>query len=375
VFWYKLEFFLDRAQLSENHLLRRDTLDQYFPSGLIPFESIEGNRWNVYCFVPEDAEYYVDSQLEKALNDWPDSINIVDLGSYKRFIKNGMLSFYDSWSLYYWSLALTWMQLNKVQCEKIALFHIDDHKDFASPHLTQENKEYASLFSGNAISLDSPSSIAEAIREKSIGIGSFIAPLVHSINNLDIFHWRSGHCGQDEQLWLSPTFVEDSLLAPGKFKPGLEFSQDSGPVDYTLSANGVALAKKLHNYDIVFLHFDCDCFANRYNLDSNWSHNEAGIDLPLKEMKKRITELFLVFRDLPAKIFLNVALSPGFFPAEYWQEICQHIFQEAEDVGILKEDSFSAFLKDAHSSEILSPATAFVPSVGHIDPRLQSIFH
>jgi len=367
-----LEFFLQREQLSENHLLRRDTLDQYFPSGLVPFESVEGNQWNVYCFIPEDAQYYVDPQLEKTLNNWPESIDIVEIGSYKRFIKNGMLSFYDSWSLYYWSLALSWMESNDVHFKKLALFHIDDHKDFACPHLIQENAGYTSLFSGKSISFGSPSSIAEGIEEKAIGIGSFIAPLVHSGNHCDIFHWRCGHYGQDERLRLFPTFVEDSLLAPGKLKPGLEFTQKNSQVEYNLSSNGVVLAKQLFNYDVIFLHFDCDGFANRYNLDSNWSLNQVSIDLPIKEIKRKITEIFLVFKGLSAKIFLNVALSPGFFPAEYWQEIYQHIFQEAENAGILKEDSFSAFLKDSHPNEILPPAKTFVPPAACIDPRLLS---
>jgi hypothetical protein len=100
------------------------------------------------------------------------------------------------------------------------------------------------------------------------------------------------------------------------------------------------------------LHIDCDAFSNRYNLDTNWNPATVSIDFNLKEIKVKINEMMECFSKLPNSIFLNIALSPGFFPAEYWEEICNYFIISAEECGVIKDDEFSNFLEDQYSKEL-----------------------
>src|SRR5205823_4355086 len=73
----------------------------------------------------------------------------------------------------------------------------------------------------------------------------------------------------------------------------------------------------------VLLHVDMDYFNNRYNGDSDWSERRSCHDPGLAEIVGRIDDLFdaLSRYRVDSRIEnVTVALSPGFFPAELWEE-------------------------------------------------------
>lgn len=339
-----MQITLPRSMLPENKLLRRQILDNYFKN-LIPFEQIINNQWQINTFIPADFSYYVDPMLEKSLQTWNEIIPIESLGIYWRIYKNAMLSFYDSWSLLYWSFAVQWLRTNNLMPEQIVLLHVDDHMDQGSPCLVVNDHQFNSIYCGQQIDFSVPGSIAHAIAQNSIDIGSFITPFLHSIESVKILHLRYAHSKQPKEHYLACSFAEDTLLAVGKQRPAIIPQTSESKHSYTIASTPSLLLEKANEGSPIFLHIDCDAFNNRYNGDSNWHPLRASIDLSLERIKEKIHQLLYLVGQLGVPVFMNVALSPGFFPSEYWQEVCRHIFTTAKSCGIIKNDEFSEYLE------------------------------
>ena len=340
-----MEFTLHHSELPQNKILRREMLDDYFPSGLIPFEQKEGAAWKVHVFTPDQASFYVDPSINETIIHWPDPVSIELLGNYWKIVDNSMLSFNDSWSAFYWSLLLSWMESTQSLSKKICLLHIDDHLDLQSPHLIVEKQGYKSVFSSLKVDFRKPQSIKEAIEEKSIGIDGFIAPLLHTLGSLDMLHLRYAYKAPSKSHSLHCKYVEDTLLAKGEKRMAIEHNSTAGSHLYTVSNSLDDIINKAKEYEMILLHIDCDAFSNRFNLDSSWNPQKVSIDLSLGKIKLCIDQLFEELSQLESKVFLNVALSPGFFPSEYWEEISRYIFETARTCGILKKDAFADYLE------------------------------
>lgn len=190
-----------------------------------------------------------------------------------------------------------------------------------------------------------PPSVKEAIFQKSVDIGSFICPLLHEIDEVEILHLKYSYQGELKHRSLGCTHHVDTLLAKGKPRPALELDSPHGQHSYTVASHPVQLLNENRHSSLLFLHIDCDGFNNRYNGDSSWSQHPPSIDLNLKQTKDKITALLEQVSMLPAKIFMNAALSPDFFPSEYWKEVTSHLFTTAQELGIIQDDGFSEYLK------------------------------
>ncbi len=325
---------------------RRELLDRYFPFDLVPFEELVDNQWNLVVFLRDYKKHFADPRMEVALERWFEKISFEELGLYCRFFKNGMLSFHDSWSLYYWSLVVQWLRSQGMAVDKISLFHVDDHADLGSPLLERNGEAYRCMFTQKETNFNDPRSVREAIIQKSVDIGSFICPLLHEIDEVDIFHLKYSQQGEFKRQTLGCTHHSDTLLVKGKQRPALELDASYGKHSYTLASSPFKLLDEARHSSLLFLHIDCDGFNNRYNGDSSWNKRSSSIDLDLKQIKGRITELLEQVSLLPAKVFTNVALSPDFFPSEYWREVTSHLFSTADKLNIIQDDGFSAYLKE-----------------------------
>jgi hypothetical protein len=339
-----MQFTLPRSLLHENKLRRRLALDEYFPSGLVPFERAAGSEWIITPFVPFDVTYYVDPLIERSLQSWPESVNIESLGSYRRVYKNCLISFYDSWSLYYWALALSWSDSCGHPATKVALLHIDDHNDLDAPLLAVAETGYRCILSGMPVSITDPSSIAKAILNRSVGISSFIAPLLHHLESIEFLHLRYAHPSPPHTSGLSCVSIEDDLLAVGEQRPGVELGERPTRHRHMIAPTPMPLLEGISADTTLFFHLDCDALCNRYNLDSNWASGKSSIDLNLDQMKEALDQLLYQVSQLGCRVYMNIALSPGFFPSEYWQEVIQYVLHKGEEHQIIREDDFSTYL-------------------------------
>ena len=347
-----MEFILPRSALPDNKAQRRMLLDEYFPQGIIPFELLVGQEWKLTSFVPDDPDYYVDPLIAKTLENWNEPITLETMGSYRRIYKNAMISFIDSWSLYYWSLFVKWLSTKGEVPKQLNILHVDDHLDLDTPLIITDAENFECLFSGEKVSLEDPASIEKSIIQKSIGIGSFFAPLLHGIEKVNILHLRYAHQGKPHENGLECTFKEDTLLAKRKQRPSLTKTKSDSRHRYIVASTPAYLLDKLENPTHLLLHLDCDALNNRYNGNSLWHTHSPSIDLNLRQIKDKIDELFYQVSLLSAKVYINVALSPGFFPSDLWKPISDYIFEKAEKHGVIRDDHFSEYLNDHHPKEV-----------------------
>lgn len=349
----ELKFNIPRSLLSNNKLLRRQFLDEYFPSGLIPFEQGMGSDWEITAFTPIDSHYYVDPNIDETLKKWQHSVSIENIGNYRSFYKNSMISFYDSWSAYFWSLLSSYLWNNQGEGPtSYTLLHIDDHKDLSSPLIVQDSEGYHSLLTNETVDFFDTSSIEHAIISKSIGIDSFITPLLISSQSLDIYHLRYAYKNNPNRHYIEVIQKTDTLLSQEEQRIHLKLCNNPTPYSYSISNGSFCLKDEINQHSVVLLHFDCDAFINRFNLDMNWNPQTVSIDLSIAEIKKKIMRLIKSLESLSNPIFVNIALSPGFFPAEHWREICNFIIVNCEESGIIKNDQFSAYIRENYPLEL-----------------------
>ena len=349
---YEMKFQIPRSSLNENKMMRRQFLDEYFPSGLIPFEEVIDNKWQITAFVPTDSAYYVDPNLENALENWQHPVSIETIGNYRSFYKNAMISFYDSWSIYYWSLVFSFLQFKEETPGHVTLLHVDDHQDLNSPLLAVDNESYECLLSGNKVSFLNPSSIKESVLIKSIGIDSFITPLVNNCKTFHISHLRCSHLKGECRYGLRLLNKDDELLSTDKQRSSLIFEDEGKDYLYTISSDVKSLLNQVNSNSLFLLHIDCDAFSNRFNLDTNWKPDNVSIDLNLDCIKLNVRKLLYEVSQKSKRVFINIALSPGFFPSEYWDEICKYILITAEEYGIVQENEFSEYLNSKYPEEL-----------------------
>ncbi|WP_194847131.1 hypothetical protein [Candidatus Neptunochlamydia vexilliferae] len=348
-----LKFEIPRERLSEDSMLRREKLDHYFPCGLIPFELANGAIWDLIAFTPDQFDYYVDPYLEPTLKNWAHPVHIEELGSYRAFYKNVMVSLFDSWSLYYWSLVLQFLRSKGKEPSGFNLVHIDDHQDLGSPHLIYGDSEKRCLFSKDLFDVEDPKSVAQAIHYKSVGIGTFIVPLIERLETLNIGHLCFSDAFAPQKTCFELHYEEDQLLVSGQHRPAIRFTDVCTDYRYQVSPSVEKIFNCLDSDLPTLLHIDCDGFSNRYNLDSNWSPQTLSIDLTINEAKSLIDKIFKEVSALGTDVFMNICLSPGFFPAEYWEEICSYILIEGEKWGVIKKDGLSDYIATHYSNEMI----------------------
>jgi hypothetical protein len=79
----------------------------------------------------------------------------------------------------------------------------------------------------------------------------------------------------------------------------------------------------------TLLHIDLDYFNNRFNGDSDWELHSSRHDPTSHEIMSAIDLVFntLAVRGIFDRIVdITVALSPGFFPAEFWSLAIERIY-------------------------------------------------
>src|SRR5205823_1175410 len=100
------------------------------------------------------------------------------------------------------------------QPEAITLLHLDDHDDLMTPRILVEGVAWLDPISGLALDLWHPETVESAVRSGAIGIGSFMAPLLHLFPRVHVRHLCSTEYTKDRQgpHVVRPVKVLDELL-------------------------------------------------------------------------------------------------------------------------------------------------------------------
>lgn len=325
---------VSRHLLPENEYERNDHLKKYFcelPARATP----DGNTWRIHLARPDDGQFYIDPDLNRGLEWWaqtfgPLSVSEIPYAFHRA--RGWQLSLNDSWTLYSWSMWLGRAAADVGNHETITVLHLDDHDDLMTPRVVVEGpKTFRDLISGSQVDLCKPETVATAVRDGAIGIGSFMAPLLHCFPRVEVRHLCSTEYTDARKGPHSvfPVYVEDELLAPGLMRPGLRLQKDEDSTPKTEPlARPYMVTDDLSDWlkDVpagpVLLHIDMDYFNNRFNGDSDWVDAGPKYDPPLDQVLARVDDVFhsLEHAGIAERVAdFAVAISPGFFPADLWQ--------------------------------------------------------
>lgn len=270
--------------------------------------------------------YRVDSLLEENINKIYSPITLEQLPFWFLKEKNYFLCFNDNWCLYSWSQTL---QKIKKGIDNLILIHLDSHDDIMNPRIfKKENKLYDVLTQKYFNILDSES-VFSALESYAISIGSYITPLLHSINTLHIRHLLqvenptgAGFCKNN----IEKSFYYD-LLCKDYNRIGIEFLpyETDNKSTYFCSDNLEDLLSDIPEYPTL-LHIDLDYFNNRYNGNTDWNEQSYKHDPSITEIKKHIKEVFNLLHKVKDRIIdVSIGLSPGFCPSELWVDMLEEI--------------------------------------------------
>lgn len=339
-----MKLIANRDLLPEAESERSQFLKKYFCELVASAEQVN-EGWCIDLSRPDDANFYIDPELSRGLDWWSSNFGKIDVAGIPlavHRIQGLQLSLNDSWTLYSWSKWLEESDQSNTTHPSISLLHLDDHDDLMVPRVILEGEAFYDLITGSAIDLWCPETVASAVKSGAVGIGSFMAPLLHRFRNVHVRHLCSTEYSKERQgvHIVRPVVVLDDLLSPGSRRLGLELQRREDHL-------GAAVQESSHSYIVtddlsnwlkdlpsgpVLIHIDMDYFNNRFNGDSDWVDYGPKYDPPLANVLSRIDAVFesLENENVAERVVDSaVALSPGFFPSDLWgpsiERILNHV--------------------------------------------------
>jgi hypothetical protein len=310
------------AGAGTNHL----ALEHYFSGRLVDIKT-EPEGLQVHLSWPDYAAYYIDPDLKQGLAWWHREMTVRQLPFERVQRGRYQLSLNDSWTLYAWSNWLARRLSESGLPEEVVILHIDDHRDCMTPLLfRQAGNQYTDALSHQPFDLLKPTTVQQAIESGAIAVGSFMPPFLHQLPRIQLRHLLPSHrlATAFRAGSLATVDEADALLCPSCQRPAVEFDvAHSTGRQYLPTAKLDEFLVDLSPRAAVLLHVDMDYFSNRYDGDSDWHHHPAVHNPPASEVYQRISEVFSrVVAAVPATQIedITVALSPGFFPAEFWEQ-------------------------------------------------------
>lgn len=316
---------------------RRAILDAYFPRRLAEATERDDGRWDVSVRPFDRAEMYVDPHLEEWLDWWEPGLPLARIPTTLRDTGASLLSLEDAWTAVAFSRWLT-----DRPGERMTVLHVDDHTDLMEPLLAgQANGGWTDLLTGAHVDLRRPVSVAAAVSSGAVGVAGFFAPFVHGVAEGEIRHLRASPealCA--DPVRVVPCDVADELLAPGSVRPAVALAAPDDAVDggwsYQVTTNPRAWLADLAGRSLL-LHVDFDYFCNRFDGDSDWYQHPHANDVGEEEVERRVDALVAALAEAGAGEAIDSicgALSPGFFPAEYWAATVARLRGGLANIGV-----------------------------------------
>ena len=346
------QIIVGRHLLPEDSEIRAAFLKDYFCELIASADPIpEG--WHITLRRPGTPDYYIDPFFIDGLRWWSETFGTIGIEDIPYVFQNTpdfQLSFQDSWTLYSWSQYFAGLTDSNQLFREVTILHLDDHDDFMTPRLFvgKGDQQFIDGITGQSVELQRPETVKLAIESGAIGIGSFLAPLLHFLPRVQVRHLCSTEylAQRSGNHSIIIETVKDNLLAPDILRPAIKYSKT---IEIAINSS--------HRYDVtddlniwlenlpsgpIFVHFDMDYFNNRYNGDSDWIYNGAKYDPSEEEVLNRIDAVFDAFEEhrLADRIVdIVVALSPGFFPADLWPTSVERISDRCSKLSSQRTNS------------------------------------
>ncbi len=295
-------------------------LQSYFAFDQFVEWTINGDFVEINLVPPPTADFYIDPQLAVGLAWWPGSSDLTLVPTQRLTLDGCSVFLNDAWTLLSWS---QWLA-RAGSPSSITILHADDHQDLMSPRLFRHANQITDAITGESFDVRNPSNVAAAITSGAIGMGSFLVPLLGTVNSVDLRHLKA-RCPSTVKRAIRLNDAADTLLSPDALRLACALVDDAGPHQYTLTADATVWAQSPSD-DPILLHIDLDYFNNRFDGDSNWEHNEGRHDPPLATVLDMVDELCDSLERCSDRIVdIAIGISPAFFPGEMWQPTIERI--------------------------------------------------
>jgi hypothetical protein len=319
----------DRLPSSEAE--RDAVLQHYFAEWVPHAEAFGGSAWRVELRPPPRASYYVDPRLTEGLAWWAGLAGrtpIRDVLASRKRVRGVQVSLSDAWCAVAWSTFLS--RDDADLSAPITVLHVDDHQDLMSPRIARVDEgSFIDLITGSPVLIAKPATVRSAVESGAIGMGSFVVPFMSSRRPVHVRHLRmpSGRAHLPGSYRLVLVHEPDTLIDPAAVRPAVAvLASDEVTLPSGTEVGTYRLQESLDRWadDLpegpVLLHIDCDYFNNRYDADSEWRSHHRTHDPSAASVATAVDALCAALEPaLPAVSDVTIALSPGFFPAEFWQ--------------------------------------------------------
>lgn len=279
--------------------------------------------WSVQVGWTSNEEVYIDPHLRHGLRWWDDGLSVDRIHLGVRLHDDFQLSLDDSWTLFAWSSWLAGEAAEGRRPDAVTILHLDSHTDLMSPLLTRGGDAVITdVISGRPFDLIDPASVAAAICSGAVGIGSFIAPIIHHVPNVTVCHLSpaSRFRFRPGAYALNPALRHDALFPPSP-RLAVDIAEiDSDAGRYVVTDDLHALLDRIPAGPVL-LHVDMDYFNNCFDGTPAWREDGTRHDPDENSVLEEIDRVFSVIAAHPAGSSIAdiaVALSPGFFPATLW---------------------------------------------------------
>lgn len=274
---------------------------------------------------PSEAERHVDPNLEIGLHWWGQGVSLDSMWSARWREGRIMTSLYDTWTLLSWCEWLA--RVPSSITEEVVILHVDDHRDLGSPRLYLANGALFDAITHEEVRLTDPLTVRKAIDSGAIGMGSFMTPFLWHCPQATVRHLcQPPKMQEDVQKKLTLSTLHDTLLDPDAERLVIELVEgETDTKDYLGTSNTAIWSRGIEGRPAL-IHIDMDYFNNRYDGDSAWSQRFPRLDPSLPTMLSKVDDLINALA--ASKVIIedvSIAYSPGFFPAEFWQPIDQHL--------------------------------------------------
>lgn len=334
--------FLPPSSLPENKEERKNLMEDYFPDHLPTATSIE-NGFEVCLERPSSPYgcYAHDESLKTGLEWWQERTRVRDICAQYRFLDRGILALEEQWVPLSWSR--TFQSIGEIPNE-LVLLHIDDHQDMMAPRVGKRlDGKMVDYITGNHIDFLDPDSVKKAIESGAIGKGSILTPLIWLIPKIHIRH-LTFRPHPNTTYKIDKTTFSDNVLFSSKNRIGLHFLDTSWEnlnqqSSYVVTPNFDTWLHEIPEDIPVFLHFDLDYFNNRFDGNSRWREDSSARSFD-PQFTKQKQHLKRIVRGIKQKnlqdriIDTSIGISPGFFPAEFWEPMVNEIYNDLRTLGI-----------------------------------------
>ncbi len=188
------------------------------------------------------------------------------------------------------------------------------------PLLYKEQGEYFQVTDDKKVNFDDPESITDFIREGSINLGSFIAPLIFFLDRVNIFHLRKelSPNGPTKQNLVESYINDFPYLAKDRISISVTDKNDEPAKGFYYRGNDMKSLIGEINDDPTFLHIDLDYFLNQFN--GNYRNDDPVEMITHGELEEEIRSICAeLSRIRPQIVDVTIATSPGFCPSTHWE--------------------------------------------------------